>query len=373
MDLELTDRQLELRAGVRSLVARFEPHQVGSRADGEPAYDRKLWSELIEARLATVGFPEASGGGGGGLTDLAVVLEELGRGPTATPILNGIVLSGLVLSRGTDDPARLHSLLTGRIRYVTSLPEEGADRRDARPAVHAFRSGDGWALDGTAPFVSHAADADELLLLARTSGEGDREELGLFAVQMGAPGVSLESVPTVGEDRQCHIGLEAVTVDVDGLIGSPSATATWLPAVQSVTRLMVSAVMVGAAAGALDHATAWAKERVQFGAPIGSFQAVQHRLADALIDVITARDSVYDTLGSIDREEDPGLSASATKAYCADACRRVTSAAHQVGGGEGIYADQPLHRWHRTVAGLVPVLGTVQSHRAAVAAALLDR
>jgi alkylation response protein AidB-like acyl-CoA dehydrogenase len=371
MDLELSTRQLELTAGVRAVVGRYQP-SLGGGADDEAGYDRKLWSELVDARLATVGFSEASGGGGGGLTDLAVVLEELGRGPVPTPILNGILLSGLVLSTGADDPVRLRHLLTGRRRYVTSLPEEGADGRDARPPVQALRSGDGWTLTGTAPFVPHAAGADELLILARTSGGGDRDELGLFAIEMGASGVSLQPVPTVGEDRQCHIRLEAAGVGVDGMIGAPSATTTWLPVVKSVTRVMVSAVMVGAAAGALDHATAWAKERIQFGAPIGSFQAVQHRLADALIEVVTARDSVYDALGSIERGEDPHLAASATKAYCADACRRVTSTAHQVGGGEGIYQDQPVHRWHRTVAGLVPVLGTVQSHRAAVAAALFD-
>jgi 3-oxocholest-4-en-26-oyl-CoA dehydrogenase beta subunit len=370
MDLELSARQLELTAGVGAVVGQYQPHQEGAGAVGEAGYHRKLWSELIEARLATVGFPEASGGGGGGLTDLAVVLEELGRGAVPTPILNGIVLSGLVLSTGADDPVRLHHLLAGRRRYVTSLPEEGADGRDARPPVQALRSGDGWTVTGTAPFVPYAADADELLILARTFGGGDQSELGLFAIELGASGISLQSVPTVGEDRQCHIRLEAVAVGVDGMIGAPSATAAWLPMVKSVTRVMVSAVMVGAAAGALDHATAWATERIQFGAPIGSFQAVQHRLADALIDVVTARDSVYDALGSIERGEDPRLASSATKAYCADACRRVTSAAHQVGGGEGIYEDHPLPRWHRTVAGLVPVLGTVQSHRAGVATAL---
>ena len=106
-------------------------------------------------------------------------------------------------------------------------------------------------------------------------------------------------------------------------------------------------------------------------APIGSLQAVQHRLADAYIDVVTAQDSVYDAAGVIDRGDEARLVAAAAKAYCNDACRRVTAAAHQVCGGEGIYADQPLHLWHRRIAALVPVLGTVRSLRALVAASIL--
>jgi alkylation response protein AidB-like acyl-CoA dehydrogenase len=123
----------------------------------------------------------------------------------------------------------------------------------------------------------------------------------------------------------------------------------------------------------LTHATHWAATRVQFNAPIGSFQAVQHRLADAYVDVVTAQDSVYDAAGIIDRGEEDRVAAAAAaaKAYCSEACRRVTSAAHQVCGGEGIYADQPLHLWHRRVAALVPVLGSVRFLRAAVAASVL--
>ncbi len=113
-----------------------------------------------------------------------------------------------------------------------------------------------------------------------------------------------------------------------------------------------------------------ARHRVQFGGPIGSQQAVQHRLADASIDVVTARDAVYDAASTIDRGDDARAAAAGAKAYCAGACRRVTAAAHQVCGGEGIYADQRLHLWHRRVGALVPVLGTVRSLRATVASTL---
>jgi alkylation response protein AidB-like acyl-CoA dehydrogenase len=145
----------------------------------------------------------------------------------------------------------------------------------------------------------------------------------------------------------------------------------WLPGALDVGRVVIAAEMVGAAAAALTHASHWASTRVQFNAPIGSLQAVQHRLADAFIDVVTAQDSVYDAAGIIDRGEGARVAAAEAKAYCSDACRRVTAAAHQVCGGEGIYSDQPLHLWHRRVAALVPRLGSVRYLRATVAASVL--
>ena len=123
---------------------------------------------------------------------------------------------------------------------------------------------------------------------------------------------------------------------------------------------------------ALDHTVEHVTTREQWDAPIGTFQAVQHRCADMLIDVTTARDAVYDAAGTVDRGEDAVLAASRAKAFAIDACRRVTAAAHQLHGGEGIYADQPVHLWYRRVKAIEPMYGSPDFHRAVVAAALLD-
>ena len=160
-------------------------------------------------------------------------------------------------------------------------------------------------------------------------------------------------------------------VDATQVVGPVGGAMQWLPRVLDIGRVVLAAEMVGAAAAALAHATQWTTTRVQFNAPIGSLQAVQHRLADAYIDVVTAQDSVYDAAGLIERGEEARVAAASAKAYCAEACRRVTAAAHQMCGGEGIYADQPLHRWHRRVAALVPVLGSVRYLHAIVAGSIL--
>ncbi len=127
---------------------------------------------------------------------------------------------------------------------------------------------------------------------------------------------------------------------------------------------MLCADAVGAATAALDHTVERVKAREQWGAPIGTFQAVQHRCADMLLDVTTARDAVYDAAGAVDRGDDAVLAASRAKAFAIDASRRVTAAAHQLGGGEGIYADQPVHLWYRRVKAIEPMYGSPDFHRA---------
>jgi alkylation response protein AidB-like acyl-CoA dehydrogenase len=140
--------------------------------------------------------------------------------------------------------------------------------------------------------------------------------------------------------------------------------------------VVLSADAVGTAEAALDAAVARVRERHQWGEPLGSLQAVQHRCADMLIDVTLAADAVLDAAGIADRgEPEPQvrLAASYAKATAVERCRRVTAAAHQLAGGQGILADRPFHRWFRRVKAAEPALGDLRSHRAAVAAALLDR
>ena len=371
MDLSFTTRQTDLIRDIRSLLAeRFDPTRWEEVVATAPGYDRGLWADLMTGGRVTIGFPEALGGGGGGVSDLAIVAEELGRGPVPSPMLNGVVLSGRALLAACPEEVRLAQLVSGRRRFVTCLPAEASDGRGHGRSLVASRSARGWLLAGVARFVPYAADADELLVVAATESGEHRLGTALIAVDIGTSGVSLQAVPTLGGDRQCHVVFDSVVVDRDRMIGPPRSDHPWLADVVDVARVVTAAHMVGAAAAALDHATSWAAERIQFGTPIGTFQAIQHRLADALVDVVTARDAVLDAAGSIDRGEEVTTAVAGAKAHCSDACRRVTATAHQVCGGEGIHADQPLHLWHRRVASLVPVLGTIRSHRQEVAAAL---
>jgi alkylation response protein AidB-like acyl-CoA dehydrogenase len=257
-------------------------------------------------------------------------------------------------------------------RTFTYCNWEGFDEPgDAPPTVVASESRSGWQLDGSARLVPYGADVDELLVMAHVRA-GDQLGPTLFAVPRSSSGLTTNPVPTIGGDRCSDVAFSRVRVDSSQVVGEVGQATDWLPRVIAIGRVVIAAEMVGAAAGALSHATHWATTRVQFNAPIGSLQAVQHRLADAFIDVVTAQDAVYDAAGTIDRGEVARVAAAEAKAYCSDACRRVTAAAHQVCGGEGIYSDQPLHLWHRRVAALVPVLGSVGNLRSLVGGSVLS-
>jgi alkylation response protein AidB-like acyl-CoA dehydrogenase len=371
MDLSPSQRQQDLRHGLTAFLASHATTELDVRPTSEPGDGRGLWSDLVSEGWVTVGFPEARGGRGGGVSDLVVVAETLGGGHVPTPLHGGIVLCGQALLAAPGEGDRLRALLSGE-RTFTYCNWEGFEEPAERPpTVEATETAHGWRLDGSARFVPHGAEADVLLVMAAVRVGGDRATPTLFAVPGSSAGLTTEPVPTVGGGRCSHVSFSEVEVDAAQVVGPVGGAVQWLPRVLAMGRVVLAAEMVGAAAAALAHASHWATTRVQFNAPIGSFQAVQHRLADAYIDVVTARDSVYDAAGIIDRGEEARVAAAAAKAYCSDACRRVTAAAHQVCGGEGIYADQPLHLWHRRVAALVPVLGSVRYLHATVAASVL--
>jgi alkylation response protein AidB-like acyl-CoA dehydrogenase len=371
MDLAPTRRQVELRDGLRAFLASHATSEGDARDSSGLGDDPGPWPDLVSGGWVTAGFPEASGGRGGGIGDLVVVAETLGGGHVVTPLLGGIVLCGqaLLATPGEDD--RLRALLTGA-RTFTYCNWEGFEEPGERPpTVEATKTASGWRLDGSARFVPYGDDVDELLVLAAAPAGGDRPGPTLFAVPGSSAGLTTQPVPTVGGDRYSHVSFSSVAIETAQVVGQVGGAMQWLPRVLTIGRVVLAAEMVGAAAAALSHATQWATTRVQFNAPIGSLQAVQHRLADAYLDVVTTQDSVYDAAGLIDRGEEAYVAAAAAKAYGAEASRRVTAAAHQVCGGEGIYADQPLHRWHRRVAALVPVLGSVSYLHAIVAASIL--
>jgi alkylation response protein AidB-like acyl-CoA dehydrogenase len=370
MDLSLTQRQRELRDGLTGFLASRATSEWEAVVSSEPGYDSQRWFELIAGGWVTVGFPEAFGGRGGGVDDLVLAAETLGGGPVPTPLLGGIVLCGQALLAVAGEGERLRTLLSGE-RTFTYCNWEGFEEPGEWPsAVVATESTHGWRLDGLARFVPYGVDADEFLVMADVRG-GDHQGPTLFAVPGSSSGLATQLVPTVGGDRCTDVTFSGVEVDGSHLVGQVGQATQWLPRVLAIGRVVLAAEMVGAAAAALSHASRWATTRVQFNAPIGSLQAVQHRLADAYIDVVTAQDSVYDAAGIIERGDEGSVAAAAAKAYCSDACRRVTAAAHQVCGGEGIYAEGPLHLWHRRIAALVPVLGSVRYLRAVVAASVL--
>jgi alkylation response protein AidB-like acyl-CoA dehydrogenase len=307
--------------------------------------------------------PTPSAGNLAGPT-LGFVVEALQRGRAAEPLAwHNTEHLPLLVFEAFSATEHMDTLDEGEHKYACAIAErDGSAQLDAI-ATRAELAADGsWTLRGAKCFVPGAADVDVLLVVARAD-----DGLGVFTVARDAPGVTITPLPTIGLDDQCDVALDAAPAT---LLAARAEDA--LAVVIGRAVIVLCADAVGAAVAALDHTVEHVTTREQWGGPIGTFQAVQHRCADMLIDVTTARDAVYDAAGTVDRGEDAILAASRAKAFAIDACRRVTAAAHQLHGGEGIYADQPVHLWYRRVKAIEPMYGSPDFHRARVAAALLD-
>ena len=293
----------------------------------------------------------------------SVVLEALERGRSPEPLAWHTTehLPRLVFEAFAADD-HMNALDEGTHTYACAVTErDGSARLDAIATQARRAAGSSWVLNGAKCFVAGAADVDILLVVARADAH-----LGVFTVARDSAGVTITPLPTIGLDEQCDIALDATPATLLAMDGDDA-----LATVIARAAIVLCADAVGAATAALDHTIERVKARAQWGTPIGSFQAVQHRCADMLIDVTTARDAVYDAAGAVDRGEDAIVAASRAKAFAIDACRRVTAAAHQLHGGEGIHADQPVHLWYRRVKAIEPMYGSPDFHRAVVAAALL--
>lgn len=323
---------------------------------GPPDHDR--WRAVVASGMCSQDA----------LSDLATVCVELGRSAALLPVHNAVVLTEAVLA-AVGAPPRLTESVRQGTRFATCLVEPSGADIDVRAVID--RAGEGWRVDGACGFVPGASDADTLLVVATEAAGVGGCDVVVLAVDPGAAGVVVTPLDSIGGDRQCHVAFEAVALGTAAVVAGPLPWARLQPALD---RAVVAhcADMVGAAEALLDHTVEQVTARHQWGVPLGSLQAVQHRCADMLLDVTLAREAVFDAASSIDRGEDSRYHAAMAKAFCADACRRVSASVHQLCGGEGIYADQPVHVWYRRIKSFEAMLGSPRDHRRVVAEHVLD-
>ena len=322
-DFAFDDDQLELRATLQRVLAAHSPEaevrRVMASASG---HDTDLWN-LLAAQLGVTGLAvgEEFGGTGRGIVDLTVVFEELGATLACVPYLATVGLAATLLSRVPEDPSArkyLAGIADGSVLATVALADAASDRDGA---VQATATGDGWVLDGEVPFVldAHAAD----LVLVGAAGDG---EASVFAVEAGAAGLDVIPIDVLDPTRR------QATVRFTGapavLVGEPGTATAHLAAVRDAGAVLLAAEQVGGAQKLLDDVVSYAKERIQFGRPIGSFQAVKHQCADLLLRVESARSAAYYASAALARgdEEAPAL-ANLAKAYCSETYRQAISTA----------------------------------------------
>ncbi|WP_329263844.1 acyl-CoA/acyl-ACP dehydrogenase [Streptomyces sp. NBC_01478] len=342
MALTFTEEQEELRTTLRRFLADKAPSAAVRRAmDSAEGHDPRLWRQMADQLgLHGLALPEAYGGSGGGPVELGIVLEEMGRVLLPSPYFATVALAGQALTASGDEAAQarwLPAIADGSLTATLALAETGGSWELADVEASAANG----TVSGTKMFVVDGHTADLILVVART-GTG----LGLFAVDGDAPGVTRTRLETLDPTRRL------ARVDFDGApalrVGPDGDASAYLRTVLDLVAVALAAEQVGGAQACLDTAVAYAKVRVQFGRPIGSFQAVKHKCADLLVRIEGARSAAYHAT-AVAADSPPELplsteqlapaelpvSAALAAACCADAFTHAAKENIQLHGGIG--------------------------------------
>jgi hypothetical protein len=361
VDWSYNDDQQALRELARKMLEELATHERLKQVEAtDERVDRRLFGELAKANLLGLPFDESYGGSGLGLVEVAILLEEIGRAVAPVPVFETVVLAGLPIAEFGSDAQRrrwLPGIASGDAILTAALSEPLADDPEAARAS-ARRDGDGFVLDGRKGLVP-AAHVAERVLVPAASGNG----VGLFLLDPRAAGVSL--VRQEVTSRAPHFVLELAGARVSGadVLVAPEdgrAAARWL---RERATAGLCAMAVGVAERALQLTAAYTTERRQFGRPIGSFQAVHQRAADAYIDVQAMRLTLAQAVHRLAHGEDAEDALAVAKFWASEGGNRVTYAAQHLHGGIGVDLDYPLHRyylWSRqlsmTLGGATPQL-----------------
>lgn len=375
MNLEFDEGQEMLRAAAREFLRTECPPRLVREVEEDPAgYVPDLWRRMAELGWLALPFPEQFGGGDGSFLDVIALIDELGRALAPVPYVSTVVAVGGAIARhGNADQkqAYLPRIGSGDLIGAFALTEEEASYQPGSIRLSAESSNGGYTINGTKLFVQDGAIADLLLVVARTSAGSDPADgLTLFLVEATEPGIRREALPTFGEDRQAEVTFENVRVPAGAVLGPVDRA--W-PVVREILNFATVAQcmdVVGMAQVAFDMALTYAKERVQFGQPIGSFQAIQHKCANLVIDVDGARFITYQAAWKLSEGLDADLEVSTAKAWVNEACRRVAAEAHQIHGGIGFTKEYDLQLYTRRIKGAEARLGDTEMHRERVAALL---
>ncbi|BBZ10045.1 acyl-CoA dehydrogenase family protein [Mycobacterium branderi] len=366
-----TPEQQELRTAVRGFCAEHsDKSTVRQLMESTPPFDQKSWLRLgSELGVLGLGVPEELGGSGGGLVDAAIAVEELGAALFCGPVFGTLALSIPALVAAPKTPVRaetLGPLVAGTRTAAFAVPEQAGRLAVDAVTLRANGSRDTWFISGTVERVVDAGAADDLLVAA--TGPGG---VALFVVDATGPGVERTALSALDMTRpQAAIRLADAPAR---LVAGPEAAPRICEHALQVGAVLLAAEQVGGAQHLLDLSVSYAKERLQFGRPIGSFQAVKHKLADMLVDQEHARSAAYYGAWALqDGSDDPALASSIAQATCSAAFTRIAADTIQVHGGIGFTWEHQAHLYFKRAFTDAALLGSAEEHRSRIAELVLD-
>lgn len=369
MNFDFTEEQLALESTLQRFLERdYSFEQRRALLASTEGYSPRHWATFADLGLLALPFKDAYGGLDGSPVDHYLVMRALGRGLVLEPYLSSIILcGGLVQELGTEAQKTelLGALTGGEMKLALAHYEPGARHNEGRIACRAVVDGDGWRLTGHKAAVLGAPGADHLLVSARHEGAIDAETgVSLFLVDRDALGVTLKPWTNHDGTRAADVLLEDVRVDAGQLIGTPGAA---LPAIRWAMALgngALAAEAGGIMRALLEATLEYLKTRKQFGVPLSSFQALQHRLADMAIATEMAESMALlaaISLQSADREQGMHM-ASGAKAYVAEQARKVAQEAVQLHGGIGVTDELNVAHYFKRITTINMMLGDSDYH-----------
>jgi alkylation response protein AidB-like acyl-CoA dehydrogenase len=374
MRFAFTEEQLELRRHARSFLAdHCTSENIRQVMQSREGYDLEVWHRITgELGWQAILVPESHGGIGLGYVDLVALLEETGAALLCSPLFSTVALgvNALIVAASEEQKAIYLPRIAGGELTATLAYTEANGRWDAR-AIEcvARRDGAEFVLNGAKTFVPDGYTAGLLVVAARLPGTQGEEGICLFIVPSESTGLARTPLPTMDQTRkQAEVRFENVRVPATALMGEEGAAWPALSKMLDLAAIALAAEQVGGAQRCLDMSVTYAKERTQFGRPIGSFQAIKHKCADMLVLVETARSAVYYAAWAAS-QNDPELPALASlaKAYCSDAYFRCAAEAIQIHGGVGFTWEYDLHLYFKRAKSTETFLGDPPYHRELVA------
>ncbi len=368
MDFSLNEVQTMLADSIEKFIANdYDFDQRQANAGSDAGYSEEVWQTFAELGWTAVPFSEDEGGFGGGAVDIMVMMQLFGRGLVVEPFLANVVLAGGVLKRTATDAQKerwLQPIMAGELQAALAFVEPQSRYEIANVSTSAKRDGDAWIIGGRKGMVLNGGNAGLAIVPARSSGDtSDESGISLFAVPMDADGVSVNAYPTVDGHQAAEIGLDDVRVDPDALLGDEGHGFAALSAAVDDATLAVCAEAAGIMQIMKDKTIEYSKSRVQFGVPIGSFQALQHRMVDMLTDCEQTQSLLmYATMVADAGGEEAKRALSQIKYQIGTAGQKVAEEAVQLHGGMGVTWELDIAHYLKRITAINQMFGNADWH-----------
>ncbi len=373
MDLGLSEEQELLKNFARDFLEKECPEKhVREMEEDEQGYAQDLWKKMAEQGWQGLIIPDEHGGSGMGFVDFIILIEEFGRALVPGPFIPTAVGGAIALMEAGSDEQKqqyLPKIAAGEQIWTLAFTEPTARFEAEGVELEAKAEGDSFVLNGTKLFIRDAHVADYMTVVARTKkGENAEDGITLFIVDAKSDGISTEQLKTIASDKQCEVKFENVKVPKANVLGEVDKGWAPLQRIAQKATVIECAYLVGLAQKDFEISVQYAKDRIQFGRPIGSFQAIQHKAADMVTDVDGARFIMYKAAWSVAEDTDEvDMDVHMAKAWCSEATRRVVAHGQQIHGGIGFTQEYIIQLYFRRQKASELAWGDADYHRELVA------